>query len=736
MVEGEGTAGSEAGQPALWAAAARFFILAVDKGGRVVFAGGSAIELLPSPRRLKGRPLREFLGGGSPLSLGVARALSGSHDQLTTRLGHHRVELSFDPCWADDQVVGCTVTGLDATRHEQSADALQRRDVWLRLLLRQIPAGFWATDRDLRFTFGAGRLRQSLDRLRRPPMLGQRLGDYLGARGEDDPVIAGHLKALSGRESSFRYEYRGRTYDVHLEPLYGDGGRSIEGTVGVAVDATTHFVTLAELRASVSLLRATLDSTADGLLVVDRQGHVVAFNQRFVGMWHIPEELIDSRDDERLLEWASRQVEDPPGFLAAVRALYSQSDAASFDVLHFKDGRIFERYSQPQRICEEIVGRVWSFRDVTERDQLLRRVVFLAHASRLLGSLDAEHGLEGVARLTVPFLADGCVVDLLTDESKARRLVSISRRPDFEMIDEPPEAVYLGRSLIFAANGRSHIAVPLTVRGRVLGAMTLAANQGHTYGPAELALAEELADRGALALENAHLYEQAEAALSARDEFLSIAAHELRSPLTALGMAMYCLKRETGGTSANPRMLDIIDRETRRISRFVDELLEVARINAGRMHFELEIVDLAEVIREVATRLEPELRRSGSTVSIDAEPRVEGCWDRSRLDQIVTNLLANAIKFGMGRPITLALSATPDQVRLLVRDQGVGIESDAQELIFQPFKRAATADHHAGLGLGLYIVRTIAAGLGGTVRVDSAPGRGAAFEVMLPRRPV
>jgi PAS domain S-box-containing protein len=487
------------------------------------------------------------------------------------------------------------------------------------------------------------------------------------------------------------------------------------------------------LERSLSLVQATLDATADGILVVDHQGTVVAFNRRFVQLWRIPEELVAKKSDDALLEFVHEQLEDPDDFMRGVETLYRHPDRESFDALRFKDGRVFERYSRPQRVGDEVVGRVWSFRDVSERERLLGRASFLSEATRLLVSLDVETALDAVARLSIPVLGDRCAVDLF-EPAGPRRLLTISRDPNDKRSPELPATVYSGHTTTFAAADASYLAVPLRAQSTALGAMIFASPLRRRYTGSDMELGEMLGERVALCIVNARLFRDAQDALRTRADFISIVAHEIRSPLTSLHLSVQRLRRRALSPDEVAKALDMVERDDRRLGRFVDELLDVGRIQAGRFSFDVQDVDFAEVVREAAAQLGGELARSHSSLSVTAEPSLRGHWDPFRLEQVVTNLLSNAIKFGLGRPIEISLSSTPHEATLRVTDQGNGIPPEMHEKVFLPFERAVSVKHYGGLGLGLYIVRTIVVGLGGSVRVESAQAEGTSFIVTLPRQ--
>jgi signal transduction histidine kinase len=230
------------------------------------------------------------------------------------------------------------------------------------------------------------------------------------------------------------------------------------------------------------------------------------------------------------------------------------------------------------------------------------------------------------------------------------------------------------------------------------------------------------------------------AAIGVRDEFISIASHELKTPLTALKLRLAAATR----TQRNPAPRDAAAEEklgralaaagatTDRLVGLVDDLLDASRLTAGRFGLHLEAVPLVDLVRDVANRLREQATEAGSNIEVSIPAPITGLWDRSRLEQVVTNLLSNAIKYGEGRPIRLSAQTVNGRLQLQVHDQGLGISRADQSRIFQAFERVTTASRVGGLGLGLYIGRQIAVAHGGTLSVDSELGHGATFTLDLP----
>jgi PAS domain S-box-containing protein len=240
--------------------------------------------------------------------------------------------------------------------------------------------------------------------------------------------------------------------------------------------------------------------------------------------------------------------------------------------------------------------------------------------------------------------------------------------------------------------------------------------------------------------ERERLLVELQEAVRLRDEFLSVASHELKTPLTPLSLRLQGLERaiQTDPDSMAKRLnkeVDVMRRQVKRLSALVNEILEVSRISTGRLKLLVEEVDLSEVTREVAARFKPEAQRAGCGLELHMDGPVVGQWDRLRLEQILTNLLSNAIKYGAGKPIHIRIDQGEGRARLVVRDEGIGIKPEALGRIFNRFERAVSERHYGGLGLGLYVTRQIITAMNGTVAAESTPDQGATFTVELPLQP-
>jgi PAS domain S-box-containing protein len=544
------------------------------------------------------------------------------------------------------------------------------------------------------------------------------------------------------------------------------------------------------------LLEAENEATLDGILVVSATGRIISYNRRLLEMWGLGREVVEGAGlAQTLLPLAVQYVQDSARFLEFVRRVMLAPEEEGSEELALQDGRRLELFTAPLRNAEGgVSGRGWYLRDITarrraeeerarllEREQAARqaaeqarqRSAFLAEASRrLAGYLEAENVLSQATRMALPYLGDWCAALVL--EGEALRICAVAHREPtrelrlgallqqrlpLELSEGAPQVGQTGQPALkaressgpplapFGLRGPEHLAVlqevgaeaylavPMVARGMTLGVLTLVSSRNERpYTPEDRVLAEDLAARVALALDNARLYEEAQRAIRIREEFLSVAAHELFTPLTSLRLTAQNLLRatETQGRPSSS-MLRIIDGQTRKLMRLVSELLDVSRIQSGGLSLQLEELDLGQVTREVLEQFGPELERSGTPLKLEVAPHVTGRWDRLRLEQVIQNLLSNAVKYGEGKPIEVQVREDGGRAKLVVRDHGMGISPEDQARIFGPFERAISSRHFGGLGLGLYIAQRIVWQLGGTIHVHSEPGRGATFIVELPR---
>jgi PAS domain S-box-containing protein len=420
------------------------------------------------------------------------------------------------------------------------------------------------------------------------------------------------------------------------------------------------------------------------------------------------------------------------------------------------------------------------FHDITEQKRAEKAERLLAHASSVLSeSLDYGTTLVKLAHLAVPSFASLCEVHVASEGGTGGVIetvaithadpsaLEICRDADRRYPPGPADNHGPGRvirtgepeffsdlaphMLRFGAREREHleilmqlglrslICVPLSARGRTLGAISFfLSRSGDSYSERDLEFAIELGLRAGLAVDNARLYSETKDAVRARDEFLTVASHELKTPLTSMLLAVQSIvrgARTNPATLAPDRLLPklaIVDRQGHRLAQLINQLLDISRITARRLILDLEELDLAELCRDVVARYANDLRAAGCAMTLHSDTPVHGRWDRSRVDQVITNLLSNAMKFGQGKPIAVTVAAAGAHASLTVRDQGIGIALADQARLFQRFERAVSSRYYGGFGMGLWIARRIAESLGGTIRFESRPSEGSTFTMDLP----
>jgi PAS domain S-box-containing protein len=367
---------------------------------------------------------------------------------------------------------------------------------------------------------------------------------------------------------------------------------------------------------------------------------------------------------------------------------------------------------------------------------------FLYEASSILGmSLDYEITLWTLARAAVPHLADGSAVDVLQDDGSIRRLAVAHVNPEKENdlwrgigSSDTAAVIRTGESILQDKT----MSMRLVIRGKTIGAVHLLLERNdRRYNPFDLALAEDLADRAAIALDNATLYMKELEANRLKDEFLAMVSHELRTPLTPILGAIYKLRGSRPQDEDLQTSLDMIERNARAQARIVEELLDISRITTGKLEFNRQPTDLLSIVRNAIDLVRPSTEALGIQLRTSFEQPQRLIWcDRDRIQQVVWNLLSNAIKFTrQGGTIEVRLEDSPASAQIRITDTGIGINPEFLPHIFDRFRQAGSfaTRMHGGLGVGLTIVRYIVERHGGRVRAESAgDGQGATFIVDLP----
>lgn len=595
---------------------------------------------------------------------------------------------------------------------------------------------------------------------------------------------AGVIVGLANHTVLLARDGRELPIDDSGAPIRDQAGQLI-GVVLVFRDITERYAAEQELRRSRDQLSVILRGINDGITVQDRTGALVFANDAAAKLSGFasgaemaatpPREILKRF---QLLDADGRPL--PIDQLPGRRAMLGE--ASPMRELRFRSlPSGVEHWSivsatpvfDPQGDVELVVN---IFRDVTARKRAELAEKFLSDASKALAaSLDETTTLRTVADLVVPALADWCVVDMVREGGRPEtvaiahvdptklalgwelvRRYPIDPEAEFgtakvlrtgepelvpEIADELLDRVAHDADhprLLRALGFRASMCVALVVGGKPAGTIAFVSERAGHFGQVELELAEELARRIGLALENVRLYTLAQAAIAARDQFLSIASHELKTPLTSLlgyvGLLQRRLGRREQLSATDQRALQVIAAQAQRLNTLIVSLLDTSRLEGGQLSIAPGRLDLCALARRVIDEAAPAYERHVLSVDLPETPvLVEG--DELRLEQALQNLLQNAAKYSpQGGRIMVSVSVDRDQACLAVRDEGIGIPEAALSKIFTRFFRAPNV-HTAritGMGLGLYVVREIMSLHGGSVEVASAEGQGSTFTLCLP----
>jgi PAS domain S-box-containing protein len=529
----------------------------------------------------------------------------------------------------------------------------------------------------------------------------------------------------------------------------------------------------AALRRSEARNQALLDALPDLMFRLSRDGHFLD-----VHAMH-PNDLLLSPD-----EFIGRHVEEvmPPQIAAQTLESIERATAHSeLQVYEYELERAGSVHNYEARVVasgeDEVIFIV---RDITNRKRREAAQRFLDEATTALAaSLDYEQTLQGIAQLSVPYMADCCLVDMLDEDTGAiQRMVVVHRDPaqaegwremqrrwpldpnaDYtipkalrtgqpEIYPELTEAMartvltdeeHIKRLMSFGI--KSSMIVPLKARGRTLGALSfLSTESGRVYQPNDLMLAKELARRAALAIDNARLYNRAQEANRTKDEFLATLSHELRTPLTPIIGWVHMMRDERLTQVDLAHGLTVIDNNSQALARLINDLLDMSAILNGKMRIDRLPVTIDHILKEAVETVRAQAQVRGIEIELQLCDGAELAFvsgDRTRLGQIFWNLINNAVKFShKGGHVRVRCAADDGELRIEVEDEGIGIAPEFLPHVFDRFRQAdmSTTKPHGGLGIGLALVKNFVEAHGGTVAAESAGAdRGSCFTVRLPR---
>jgi PAS domain S-box-containing protein len=556
-------------------------------------------------------------------------------------------------------------------------------------------------------------------------------------------------------------------------------GAEFEGAPAVLVvvrDLTERIRAEEALRFSEAKFSGIVSISADAIISVDESERITVFNTGAEKVFGYAQEEMLGAPLELLIPKSARagHRHDLTRFVSGDLAAPRTADRLAAITGRRKSGEEFpaEASISSLRVGETRLLTI-VLRDVTDREQLEREQSILADLGvALAATLDYDQTLATVAQIAVREFADWCIVEVMEASDGMRRLKVVSADPSKAAIAERLESVQLDRDrphltravlasrqsqlvthfteaeLEAAAQSPEHLrilravapaslmSVPLTLRDELIGSLTfLSSRPSRLYGPSDLRLARSVGERASSAIENARLYRSALHATGLRDQVLSVVAHDLRNPLSTIMLHASALQARQGQAERrNPRHREAIERSARRMNRLIQDLLDVALLEAGRLKIDRAPLQPREVVAEAAEM--QQALASTSSIELRTEvapdaPQIFG--DRDRLLQVFENLIGNALKFTeSGGQVTVGAAATGSGTLFWVTDTGRGMTREEQGQAFDRFWQASARSGRLGAGLGLPITKGIVEAHGGRIWVESTPGQGSTFFFSLP----
>ncbi|GAC1544763.1 MAG: hypothetical protein NVS2B7_19220 [Herpetosiphon sp.] len=767
---------------------ARFRSLLASTQDLVVLTNvhGQATEDAPLWRRFTGQSTAEFNGLGwldavHAEELEAARAYVQCSDcsDCSEREFHIRqwdgsyraFRLRKSAVMDDEGVVDeWIVIGTDISETKRMNEALAHTTQRISAIFESITDAFIAVDREWRFSY-VNRHAESLTGRARADLLGHNTWEvFPGLVGTTietcfrQAMAMGEPKATELITSMTQHHYEVRAYP------------SSEGLSVYFRDITEQRQIEAARHASEQLAHQFIDSVPQIMWILDAEGRFIFFNQR----WY--EYTGRICDDAGNAGWMDNiHSDDLPHIKELTKGSYPEAGTLEGELRIRRTDGVYRwhlvklaRWNDHDGSPARWFGAAVDIDD-RKRSDVAREL--MAEISRVLGlSIDYDETLSSLARLTVPGLADMCLIDLLDEQGRPRRVAAAHKNseqpPYMSVINQNPPAqdscsplsivlrsgisclasqvdsAWIGqvaqnddhRAAIHALGPRSVMVVALQARGRTLGLWTLTRLEGsEPYQHEDLLLAEELGRRASLAVDNARLYHQAQLAIHEREALLSVASHELKNPLTTLLGTGQLLQRRTATgkalTARDIRSIEVIIEQGMRVNRLLETLLDLSRLEGSQETIVQTRVDLQRLLGDLVDEIEPTLEKHVLVLTSSGEHPWTVAGDSDRLLQVFRNLIGNGVKYSPhGGTVMVALKASEHCIVVTVSDEGIGISSADMPRLFDRFYRASDASGFgiSGLGIGLYVVREIVAMHGGTVTVDSKPGQGARFTVSLP----